>query len=193
MRSRFFWVAGILASALVACAKGDQVKQCYPVASWTAPVFKCEGTVPPPPPPVVENEPEPPPPEPEPEPEPPAAEIKADRIELNQKVNFEAGKAVLVPESRTLLDEVVKIMNDHPEIERVRIEGHTSSEGGEALNRRLSDQRAKAVRAYLVSQGVSAKRLDAKGFGQAKPIADNSTFSGREQNRRVEIHIVKRK
>lgn len=184
MRSRLFLVV-----ALVGCAKPDQIKQCYPISSWTTPTFQCEGGAPPPPPveaPKEEPAPEPPPP-------PPAAELKDEKIELNEKVQFELAKAELLPQSKTLLDAVVKIMKDHPEIEKIRIEGHTDDEGSDGYNLKLSNNRAASVRKYLESQGVEAKRMESKGFGESKPIADNSTPAGKEQNRRVEIRILKKK
>ena len=170
---------------LAACAKPEQIKQCYPVSSWHMPVFKCAGDEPAPPPVVVK--------EPDPTPPPPPVEVKADKIELNEKVNFEFAKAELLPASKTLLDQVVKILEEHPEIEKVRIEGHTDNEASDGYNMKLSNNRAKAVRAYLISKGINGKRMEAKGFGEEKPVADNGTPEGREQNRRVEIHIVKRK
>jgi outer membrane protein OmpA-like peptidoglycan-associated protein len=171
------------------CAKGDQIKQCYPVSSFAAPVFNCGAVeAPPPPPPKVVEEPTP---EPPPAP-PPKVEITAEKIELKEKVNFEFAKAELLPESKKLLDEVVTIMKDHPEIEKIRIEGHTDNDASDRYNQKLSDKRAAAVREYLISQGVDGKRMESKGFGEKKPIADNKTADGREQNRRVEIHIVKR-
>jgi OOP family OmpA-OmpF porin len=175
----------LVLAVLAGCAKGDQVKQCYPVSSWAAPVFKCVGDMPAPAPVVVK--------EPDPTPPPPPVEVKADKIELNEKVNFEFAKADLLPASKTLLDEVVKILSDNPDIELIRIEGHTDNEASDGYNRKLSDKRAKSVRAYLISKGIEGKRLEAKGFGESKPIASNDTPEGREQNRRVEIHIVKRK
>lgn len=195
MRSSLaFALAPALALALVlaaGCAKQDQLEQCYPMSSWAAPVFRCGAAAPPPPPPppVVEKEPEPPPPEPPP---PPKVEVKDEKIELNEKVNFETGKAALLPASKELLDEVAKVLTDHPELQKIRIEGHTDNAGGAAYNLKLSNNRAKSVREYLVSKGIDAKRLESKGFGLSKPIGDNKTPEGREQNRRVELHIVKR-
>ena len=71
----------------------------------------------------------------------------------------------------------------------VRIEGHTDSDGDDEYNRQLSDGRARAVRAYLVEHGVEAARLEAVGYGETQPIADNLSASGRQQNRRVEVII----
>lgn len=180
--------SSLLLVLLIGCAKPNQIKQCYPISTWQVPTFQCEGGAPPPPPPPVEPPKEEPPPPP-----PPAAEVKDDKIELKQKVEFEVAKATLLPASKTLLDEVVTIMKEHPEIERIRIEGHTDSDASDAYNLKLSNDRAASVRAYLESKGIEGKRMESKGFGESKPLADNSTEAGKEDNRRVEIHIVKRK
>lgn len=180
----------IVLAAAAGCAKPDQIKQCYPMSSWASPIFQCEGgaaPAPPPPPVVVEKKEEPPPPP------PPAVEVKDEKIELNEKVQFEFAKATLLPASKTLLDQVATVLNEHPEIEKVRIEGHTDNEASDAYNLRLSNNRAAAVRNYLMSKGVAGKRMESKGFGETKPIADNTTPEGRETNRRVEIRILKRK
>jgi outer membrane protein OmpA-like peptidoglycan-associated protein len=176
------------------CAKQEQIAQCYPMASWSAPTFRCGTPEPAAAPAVAEKEPPPPPPPPpEPEPPPPPkVEVKDDKIELTEKVNFETGKSVLLPESKTLLDEVAQVLTDHPEVQKVRIEGHTDNKGGAVANMKLSNNRAKAVRDYLVGKGVDGKRLESKSFGQTKPIGSNKTEEGREQNRRVELRIIKR-
>ena len=119
-------------------------------------------------------------------------EVKEDKIELNEKVQFEFAKAELLPASKTLLNDVVKILKDHPEIEKIRVEGHTDNEASAPYNMKLSEKRAASVVTYLKSQGVEGGRMESKGFGLTKPIADNGTPDGREKNRRVEIHIVKR-
>lgn len=180
--------SSLLLVLLIGCAKPDQIKQCYPTASFQTPTFQCEGGAPPPPPPKEE-----PPPVKEEPPPPPVAEIKAEKIELKEKIQFELNKAELLPASKTLLDQVVKIMKDHPEIEKIRIEGHTDSDASNDYNLKLSNDRAASVKNYLASQGIDAKRMESKGFGETKPIADNSTEAGKEENRRVEIHIVKQK
>lgn len=134
---------------------------------------------PPPPPPVVEA----------PKP-PPKVEVRNNRIELAEKVQFDYDKATINPVSFSLLDEVVKTFKDHPQIKKVSIDGFASSDGDAAHNRSLSDDRAKAVMAYLVAHGVEQPRLTAKGHGSDSPIADNSTAEGREKNRRVELNIL---
>ena len=115
---------------------------------------------------------------------------EAKKVELREKVQFDTGKATIRPESSSLLDEIAETMKAHPEIKKVVIEGHTDSTGGAALNKRLSQTRADAVMKALVSRGIEASRLSAKGFGPSKPVAANDTADGREANRRVEISIA---
>jgi outer membrane protein OmpA-like peptidoglycan-associated protein len=105
-------------------------------------------------------------------------------------VQFASGKATILPASAATLDEAARVMIEHPEITKVEVEGHTDSTGGKAMNQKLSQKRAEAVRAGLVQRGVSAGRIEAKGYGETRPIAPNDTPLGREANRRVEISIV---
>jgi OOP family OmpA-OmpF porin len=77
-------------------------------------------------------------------------------------------------------------MKANPDV-KVEIQGHTDSRGSLALNERLSQQRAEAVRDYLIGQGIAAERLTARGYGPHNPIASNETADGRAQNRRVEL------
>lgn len=104
-----------------------------------------------------------------------------------QGVNFETNKATLLPVSTAILDRVAETLAANPDV-RVEVDGHTDSQGTAAYNQQLSQARAESVRAYLVSQGVAENQLVARGFGEAKPIADNRTAEGRAQNRRVELH-----
>jgi len=89
------------------------------------------------------------------------------------------------------MDELAKTIQENPQVQKVSIEGHASNEGQAQYNLALSKARAEAVRAYLVSKGVSADRLSSAGFGASKPIATNDNEEGREKNRRVEFHITK--
>jgi outer membrane protein OmpA-like peptidoglycan-associated protein len=144
------------------------------------------GTPPPPPPP-----PEPPPPPPPP---PPAApkrvELTQDQIVIHDKIQFETNKAVIKPESFGLLDEITAAVKDAAQIKKLSIEGHTDDVGADKYNLKLSDQRAASVKQYLVEHGIDAARLVSKGWGETKPIGDNKTEEGKEQNRRVEFIIV---
>ncbi len=139
------------------------------------------------PPPI----PAPPPPPPEPPKPPPRVEVRDNKIEIKEKIQFDTAKATIKPESFGLLDEIVQVFKDNPHILLVAIEGHASKEGAAAFNRKLSDDRAKAVRQYLIDHGIDEKRMTAKGYGFDKPIATNDTEEGREANRRVEFNIVK--
>jgi OOP family OmpA-OmpF porin len=102
-------------------------------------------------------------------------------------VNFETGSANLTDQSHNTLDRVATSLRGHADL-RVEIAGYTDSRGGLAANRRLSQTRADAVRAYLIRQGVDPVQLTARGFGSANPVASNATAAGRARNRRVELH-----
>ncbi len=123
-------------------------------------------------------------------PAPKRVEVKETKLELTEKVYFDTGKSTIKPVSYSLLDDVAQVLKDHPEVKKVRIEGHTDSKGSAKLNTSLSKARAQAVRKYLVDKGVEAPRLEATGYGPKKPIADNATAEGREKNRRVEFMIT---
>ncbi|MBN2359161.1 MAG: OmpA family protein [Deltaproteobacteria bacterium] len=117
--------------------------------------------------------------------------VTAEKIEIGDKVYFDTDKATIKARSFKLLDQVASILMAHPEIELVRIEGHTDSQASDDYNLKLSQQRADAVKDYLATKGVGVERLEAIGFGETKPVASNNTAAGREKNRRVEFHIVK--
>ena len=136
-----------------------------------------------------------PPPKPSetPPPPPPSVEIVRDELTLAQQVQFETGTAVLRSESDPLLTDVVRLLAEHPDIESVEVQGHTDETGTVEFNRRLSEERARSVVAWLVAHGVAEERLVAKGYGKAQPIADNSTEEGRAKNRRVVFRILRRK
>ena len=102
-------------------------------------------------------------------------------------VTFETGRSALRPESYAVLDVVAQSLLDNPEI-RVEVAGYTDNTGSAAVNTRLSQARAGAVRAYLASRGVIPARMVSKGYGPASPLATNTTAAGRAQNRRVELH-----
>jgi outer membrane protein OmpA-like peptidoglycan-associated protein len=126
-----------------------------------------------------------------PPPGPARVVLTASNIAIMDKVQFETGKATLLPASHALLDEVAKMLKDNPQVELISVEGHTDSTGSPDFNRKLSQQRAESVAKYLTSKGVKAARMEPKGFGPDRPIADNETDAGREANRRVEFNILK--
>lgn len=102
---------------------------------------------------------------------------------------FAPGQGALRPEARAHLRRVVEFVQRNPGA-RVRIEGHTDSTGSANLNQSLSQRRAESVRQALIEEGVDAARLEAVGFGQDRPVADNRTEEGRARNRRVEIVVL---
>ncbi|MBL7737673.1 MAG: OmpA family protein [Chitinophagaceae bacterium] len=104
------------------------------------------------------------------------------------KVQFVTGSATLTKVAMAELDKGAKIMQEHPTL-NVSVEGHTDNTGTPALNQKLSEKRAAAVKAYLVKKGVSADRLTTAGYGQTQPVGDNKTSAGRAANRRVEFKI----
>lgn len=106
-----------------------------------------------------------------------------------EDVNFETGKAILKEESFTVLDELVAYLNRKDD-ERIEIGGHTDNVGKPAANILLSMERAKSVMIYVISKGIDANRLTAKGYGMAVPIASNKTAAGKAQNRRTEVKIL---
>jgi OmpA-OmpF porin, OOP family len=101
-------------------------------------------------------------------------------------IHFDTGKATIQPDSESVLGEIVKLMQQTPDL-KLRVEGHTDNVGSAASNQALSEKRAQAVVAWLTAHGVAANRLTAQGFGQSKPVADNSTDDGKAKNRRVEL------
>ena len=154
---------------------------------------------PPPPPPAAEPAPAPAEPAPAATPTPtpaPAAEpaakpvLKKDRLEIPGQIVFETGSALLKPESDAALNQLKQYLDETPRVTKLRIEGHTDNAGQAAANETLSGQRALAIKAALVAKGVAKERLLAVGFGQSKPIADNTTEEGKSKNRRTEFHVA---
>jgi outer membrane protein OmpA-like peptidoglycan-associated protein len=126
-----------------------------------------------------------------PPPGPARVVLTESNIAIMDKVQFETGKATLLPASNALLDEVAKMLKDNPQVEQISVEGHTDSTGSPDFNRKLSQQRAESVAKYLSGKGVKAARMEPKGFGPDRPVADNESEQGREANRRVEFNILK--
>ena len=115
--------------------------------------------------------------------------MAVEKIIYSAEALFDFDKSVLKPEGRRILDELVeKVQGINLEV-MVAI-GHTDSIGTEAYNQRLSERRANAVKAYLVSKGIESDRVATEGKGELQPVASNKTKAGRAQNRRVEIEVV---
>ena len=106
-------------------------------------------------------------------------------------VNFETGRDVLLPGMEYLLQAAADTLNKHPDLQ-IEVAGHSDDVGDANLNIGLSMRRAKTVRDFLIRYGVEESRLTFKGYGEAQPIADNSTADGRATNRRVELRLVSR-
>jgi OOP family OmpA-OmpF porin len=118
---------------------------------------------------------------------PPAPTV--GKVSLKADTLFDFDKSVVKPEGKKVLDGLAaqaKGMN----LEVIIAVGHTDSVGTDAYNQKLSERRAAAVKAYLVSQGIPAAKINAQGQGESKPVADNKTSEGRAKNRRVEIEVV---
>ena len=116
-----------------------------------------------------------------------------EQKKLNQyakTILFDTGKSTIKFESAEVLNQILNVLKKYPN-SRFRIEGHTDSTGKRAKNMILSQNRADAVKVYLIQGGIDAGRLESQGFGPEKPIASNKNKKGRELNRRVEINLIK--
>ncbi|MCU0662805.1 MAG: OmpA family protein [Myxococcota bacterium] len=118
------------------------------------------------------------------------AKLVGNKIEITEKVMFDYNKATIKVESHSLLADVAKVISEHKQISKIRVEGHTDSDGEDAYNKKLSQQRADAVKSFLVKAGIGRKLLEAVGYGEEKPIGSNDTEEGKEKNRRVEFVVV---
>ena len=127
-------------------------------------------------------------PEPAPVPPAPAPEPVMEKVTYNADAFFDFDKAVLKPEGRAKLDELVTYIQGI-DLEVIVATGHTDSIGSDRYNQRLSVRRAEAVKAYLVSKGIEKGRVYTEGKGERQPVASNKTAAGRAQNRRVEVYI----
>ena len=172
-RSLLYVVAASLLVGIGGCGGVTQFTGAQP--------FTIAGTPPPPPPPVAKEEPKP----------PPRVELRDNKIEFKEKIQFEVNKAVIKEESFSLLHDIGEVIKKNPHLKKISIEGHASAEGDPKRNKKLSDDRSKAVLEFLAKkEGIEAARMTAKGWGVEKPIAPNDSEDGREKNRRVEFLVL---
>lgn len=111
-------------------------------------------------------------------------------IVILERVEFATNRDIILERSQGVLDAVYQILRTNPQIRKLRIEGHTDDRGNDAYNMDLSARRANSVLRWLIEHGVESDRLISEGFGETRPIASNRSAEGRQQNRRVEFHIV---
>jgi len=186
----------LLALLVAACTPKGATPVCSPVASYSAPVMKCSGSSPevaaaeaaaaeaaaaaaqPAPTPAPEPEPAPPP--------PPKVEVKDDSVALADPVEFDGETAKLTDGGKAMLDDVATELKAHPEVVKLRIDARADGAGNAAAKKKslkLANQRAAAVRTYLISKGIAGARLTAAGV--AAKSADDTAG--------IELHITKRK
>jgi len=119
----------------------------------------------------------------------PAVQESVKQILMEARnIQFETNSDVIKTESYVKLDNVVAIMKANPMF-KLQLDGHTDSDGDDAYNMELSKKRALAARKYLIDNGISSTRISAYGFGETKPLSDNTTVEGKKQNRRVEFNL----
>jgi OOP family OmpA-OmpF porin len=116
--------------------------------------------------------------------------LEGSVVRVLQQVHFATASATILPDSFPMLQEIANLLKANPQIKRMTIDGHTDNRGDAAMNKRLSDARAKSVMQWLVQHDVAQDRLEAHGYGLERPIADNNSNEGRAANRRVEFKIV---
>ncbi len=170
----------------------NSVGQCWRDASWTpaTAAVGCDGAiVAPPPAPPAPAPAAAPAPAPKPAPAPAPAPAVASKVTYAADAFFDFDKAVLKPEGKAKLDDLVgKVKGINLEV--IIAVGHTDSVGTDAYNQALSIKRSEAVKAYLVTKGIEKSRVYTEGKGEKQPVADNKTKEGRTKNRRVEIEVV---
>jgi outer membrane protein OmpA-like peptidoglycan-associated protein len=109
---------------------------------------------------------------------------------IKQQVQFQNDSAVILPASNGLLSEIADVLLSNPRIHQLEVQGHTDNRGSVDHNQTLSEDRANAVKTWLVQHGVASDRLVAKGYGQSRPMSPNVTERNRARNRRVQFIIT---
>ncbi len=117
-------------------------------------------------------------------------EVQKELNDFAKTILFDTGKSSIKAESTSVMVDIIRILGEYPTA-KFTVEGHTDSVGSAELNQSLSESRANSVRDFLIEKGIGVDRLSAVGFGEDKPISTNKTRSGRKENRRVEINLVK--
>ena len=118
--------------------------------------------------------------------------VTQNQIIIRKQIHFETDSAVIQGDSTSLMEEIADVINRNEDIKLVEIQGHTDNTGTREHNQDLSDRRANSVKDWLTSHGIDASRLEAKGYGQTRPIAPNVTARNRARNRRVQFVIKDR-
>jgi outer membrane protein OmpA-like peptidoglycan-associated protein len=121
----------------------------------------------------------------------PRVSIVGDHLELSEPIYFETGKATIKPSSFDVLDAVVATLKASPQLELLEVQVHSDERGADDYNLQMSDRRAFAVRSYLVTHGVAAERLQARGYGETKPLCSEHNERCWSRNRRTEIVILR--
>jgi outer membrane protein OmpA-like peptidoglycan-associated protein len=110
--------------------------------------------------------------------------------DYGKTILFNSGKASFQKQAFPILQAMAAILKEYPTA-NFSLEGHTDNTGSDVLNQKLSEERAAAVKAFLVENGINASRLTSKGFGESAPVESNKTAKGKANNRRVEVKLVK--
>lgn len=126
-------------------------------------------------------------PQPQPQPRP---QVYQEWVDLPVRILFANGSAALTPENQRLLDEAVDLVRHRNDIVQIEVRGHTDSRGGDNTNRDLSQQRAEAVKQFLMSRGVPPQIVVARGYSESAPLTSNTSASDRAQNRRVDFRAL---
>jgi len=178
--------AALVTAALSGCHASFQAGS-EPAAAPTTPA---PPPAPPPPPPPAETAA--PAPAPTPAPAPAAVVVKGDSVQIPGQIEFDTNSANFKAGggSDAVIDQLKTFMDQNPKITKLRIEGHTDNTGTPDGNIALSGARALTVKNAAIAKGVKKERLLAVGFGQSKPIGDNTTEEGRAKNRRTEFRIA---
>jgi OmpA-OmpF porin, OOP family len=122
----------------------------------------------------------------------PEVQVTNKEITIHDQIQFALDSAVILPQSFGILTEVADTLIRHVEIKRIEVQGHTDNSGAAEHNKTLSEDRAEAVKSWLVEHGVPIDRMLARGYGQTRPLAPNVTAANRSQNRRVQFIIVEK-